>query len=133
MIDWQVHTRTPPPPPPPCSLLQYQVYFSSLAARQGLASNPLAQVEWGGRVWTCIGLETVSVGKHSGSPCVGVGARVNAPVFVYAVHVFVWYVLLQRWAPVAIGLLSIPAIIHPIDDFTDSMMNKTYGGVAQDW
>ena len=55
----------------------------------------------------------------------------NARVSVYAFDGRVWYALLQRWAPVAIGLLSIPAIIHPIDDFTDSMMNKTYGGAVQ--
>lgn len=36
-----------------------------------------------------------------------------------------WSPLTKRWLPVAIGLSAIPAIIHPIDDFVESMMNRS--------
>jgi hypothetical protein len=32
----------------------------------------------------------------------------------------------QRWLPVCVGLSSIPLIVHPIDDFVDSMMTRTF-------
>ncbi len=31
----------------------------------------------------------------------------------------------RQWLPVVAGLASIPMIIHPIDDFVESMMNRT--------
>jgi fission process protein 1 len=33
---------------------------------------------------------------------------------------------LGKWAPTAIGLMSIPFIIHPIDRLMDYVMDETY-------
>jgi hypothetical protein len=37
----------------------------------------------------------------------------------------------KKWIPVALGLTSIPAIIHPIDDFVESVMNRTVRQVTK--
>ncbi|XP_055696576.1 mitochondrial fission process protein 1 [Lutzomyia longipalpis] len=34
--------------------------------------------------------------------------------------------VIKKWVPTFVGLASIPAIIHPIDNFVDTLMDKTY-------
>ncbi|XP_059610872.1 mitochondrial fission process protein 1 [Phlebotomus argentipes] len=34
--------------------------------------------------------------------------------------------LIKKWVPTCVGLVSIPVIIHPIDNFVDALMEKTY-------
>ncbi|GAB0088070.1 Mitochondrial 18 kDa protein [Sergentomyia squamirostris] len=34
--------------------------------------------------------------------------------------------VVKKWIPTCVGLISIPAIIHPIDNLVDVLMDKTY-------